>query len=490
MQIQLKNLSKHFGTLKANDSISLAFASGQIHGVLGENGAGKSTMMKLLSGFLRRSGGDVLLDGQPAALDTPAAALRAGIGMLHQDPLDIPAFSVLENVFCASPRAALPKRAAARTALATLGARLNFLVPSEAPLSSLTVGQRQQIEIMRLLTCGAEVLILDEPTTGISASQATALFAALRRLAGEGKTILFVSHKLEEIAQLCDTASVLRAGQVVGEQLAMPQNPERLLELMFGRLPQRIAEYVSLAQPAGTAAWQLDRVTLQEGQVSVHNLSLAVRPGEVIGLAGLEGSGQRLLLEALAGHLRPLSGRVLVAGQDLTGRSVRGFLDAGIQFLPADRLADGIVGAMSLREHMALLHGHGLLTKQEAALAQARAAIADYAIKATPDAPLRSLSGGNQQRAMLALLPARCRGILMEHPTRGLDVNSARSVWQRLLERRGDGTALVFASADLDEILAYSDRVLVFFAGQASRPIPRAELTGERLAELIGGVGF
>lgn len=496
MDISIRNLTKTFGSLRANDTISLDFAAGQIHGVLGENGAGKSTLMKLLSGFLRRDSGEIVLDGKPARLENPAAALRAGIGMIHQDPLDVPAFTALENFYCASPRAAMPNLAVARRMLVELSERLGFAVDPDPPVARLTVGQRQQLEIIRLLALGVRVLILDEPTTGISAVQAAALFAALRRLANEGKTILFVSHKLNEVAELCDTVSVLRAGRVVGEgQMRLPQPQERLLALMFGQTLNVLKEPSPAARRSpvstGSLVWRLHGVTIREGALSLRKLTLDIPAGEVLGLAGLEGSGQRLFLRLLAGYVRPLAGTLLLNGSDVTHASPDVFRTAGVRYLPADRLAEGLVGAFSLADHAALLlPSSGLQVDRRAAYAAARAAIAAYDIKATPTTPIASLSGGNQQRAMLALLPERCSGLLMEQPTRGLDVASARVVWQRLLDRRADGTALVFASADLDELLEYSDHVLVFFGGNVSSPLPRAELSETRLAELIGGVGF
>ena len=235
MEVSVHNLTKTFGTLRANDGVSLRFAGGQIHGVLGENGAGKSTLMKLLSGFLRPDSGEILLDTKPVALGEPGAALRAGVGMVHQEPLDVPGFNALENLLCAAPRWALPTRTEARNTLIVLAGRLGFSITPDDPISALTVGQRQQLEIIRLLACGARTLILDEPTTGITAAQARSLFVALRHLADEGNTILFVSHKLDEVAAICNTVSVLRSGQVVGEgQMPMPQPQERLLKMMFG----------------------------------------------------------------------------------------------------------------------------------------------------------------------------------------------------------------------------------------------------------------
>jgi simple sugar transport system ATP-binding protein len=507
MDVLIHEVTRTFGSLRANDCISLHFAAGQIHGVLGENGAGKSTLMKLLSGFLRRDSGDILLDKQPAQLDGPEAALRAGVGMLHQDPLDVPAFTSLENFYCASPRQAMPDSKAARRILLELAQRLEFSALPDTRIASLTLGQRQQLEIMRLLACGAQVLILDEPTTGISAAQKDALFAALRRLAEEGRTIIFVSHKLDEVAELCHTVSVLRGGRVMGAgQMPVPQPQEHLLALMFGQdqppaqpvqssppQPTRRAAHEQMPDqdvPARTV-WQLDSVTVREGLLVLRDLSLELRAGTVLGLAGLEGSGQQVLLRLLAGHLQPETGRLLLDGANMTAAPPTAFRQSGVYYLPADRLAEGLVGAFSLTDHLALTRARaGRLIDRHAAQEAAAAAIAEYDIKATPATPMASLSGGNQQRAMLALLPPHCAGLLLDQPTRGLDVVSARTVWQRLLARRSSDTALVFASADFDELLAYSDMVLVFYAGQVSLPLPRAMLSETRLAELIGGVGF
>ncbi len=517
MEIAVHNLTKSFGPLRANDDLSLSFPAGKIHGVLGENGAGKSTLMKLISGYLRPDSGTVLFDGRPAQLRGPGDALRAGVGMVHQEPLDLPAFTALENLLCAAPRRALPSRAEARARLRELSERLHFAVDPDAPVASLTVGQRQQLEIMRLLACGARALILDEPTTGITAAQARALFAALRQLAADGNTVLFVSHKLDEVAELCDTVSVLRSGRLVGQQLAMPQPQAKLLELMFGSgvmeerrqgdTETRAEEGPELqtsppvagpsiaraASPAGErserAAWRLEQVTAREGAVTLRNVTLEIPAGRVVGIAGLDGSGQQILLRLLAGRQRPDAGRVLVGGTDLTGAPAVAYRAAGIEYLPADRLKDGMVGAFSLSEHFALLQS-GPLMERRAAEQAASAAIAAYGIKGGPHTPISSLSGGNQQRAMLALVPDQTRGLVCEQPTRGLDVASARAIWRRMLERRAAGCAVVFASADLDELMEYSDQLLVFFAGRVSPLLPRAGLSAERLAELIGGVGF
>ncbi|MCS6882934.1 MAG: ATP-binding cassette domain-containing protein [Oscillochloridaceae bacterium] len=498
VEVAVHNLSKSFGSLRANDRLTLRFEAGKIHGVLGENGAGKSTLMKLIAGFLRPDEGSIRFDGREAKLRSPGDALRAGVGMIHQDPLDVPAFTALENLLCATPRSAIGSRAEGRRLLIEMAGRLGFTVEPDAPVARMSIGQRQQLEIIRLLACGARVLILDEPTTGITAEQTRALFAALRRLAAAGNTVLFVSHKLDEVAALCDTVCVLRAGRLVGEQMAMPVPQAVLLGLMFdtavaGSRSETLAPTRDISERlvAGSAAvvWRLEGVTAGEGAVVLRNLSLEVPAGRVVGLAGLDGSGQQILLRLLTGRLRPDAGRVLVGGTDLTGASSRAYRAAGIEYLPADRLAEGMIGPLSLSEHFALQQTGRLVDRQRAER-QAREAIAAYGIKATPETPISALSGGNQQRALLALLPPRCRGLACEQPTRGLDVASARTIWNSLLARRADGCAIVFASADLDELIEYSDEVLVFFAGRVSAPLPRAELSISRLGELIGGVGF
>ncbi|NCC37118.1 MAG: ATP-binding cassette domain-containing protein, partial [Chloroflexia bacterium] len=367
--------------------------------------------------------------------------------MVHQDPLDVPGFTALENLLCAAPRRAFPSRAMARTTLTTMAQRLGFTLAPDTPVGAMTVGQRQQLEIVRLLACGARTLILDEPTTGITAAQAQALFEALRQLAADGNTVLFVSHKLDEVAALCNTVSVLRTGQLVGEQLPMPQPQQRLLELMFGERIVQTSEQalllagVSVAEPEGDPAiqpgqdnrpseaspttplvWQLEQVTAREGMVRLRNVDLRIPQGRVIGLAGLDGSGQQLLLRLLAGRLHPDSGRILVNGVDMTRAGTRTYREAGIEYLPADRMRDGIVGALSLTDHFALLQPAGITVDRLVAAQAARDAIVAYDIKATSTTPLIALSGGNQQRAMLALVPDACRGLACEQPTRGLDV--------------------------------------------------------------------
>jgi simple sugar transport system ATP-binding protein len=443
--------------------------------------------MKILSGFISADRGQILLDGQPVQITSPAQAIMLGIGMLHQDPLDFAALSVLDNFILGSPGGLVPDRQRARDELNALAAQFDFALSPDAPLASLTIGERQQLEILRLLWLGVQVLILDEPTTAISAQQKVKLFAALRKLAEQGKTVIFVSHKLEEVQELCDKVTILRHGKVAGES-TIPCATEYLVQLMFGQaLPQSKRSVVELGAPV----LDLDKLTLSDTRLTIAGLSLQVHAGEVIGLAGLEGSGQRLLLRACAGLLHPSAGRVRIAGRDMTGRSYGQFLDAGVAYLPAGRLEEGLIAGLTLTEHVALVERkHALLVDWRATTESAERCIQEFNIVGRPPTQVQELSGGNQQRALLALLPRQLKLLLMEHPTRGLDLESTEYIWQRLLERRRQGTAIVFVSSDLDELLERSDQILVFFGGRVAAPLDARRATVEQLGQLIGGMGL
>jgi len=499
VKVELQHIHKHFGPVHANNDVSLTVEAGTIHGLLGENGAGKSTLVKILSGFITRDSGVILLDGRPAHIRSPADALRYGIGMLHQDPLDFPPLTVVENFMAGSPSTPpiLNPRAAERE-FRRWCARFNFDIDPHAQVGDLTVGERQQLEIVRLLANGVGTLILDEPTTGISASQKTLLFQTLRRLADEGKSIIFVSHKLEDVEALCDRVTVMRRGQVAGEldlrplhagaQQASSHHPEiaaRIVELMFGRAlamptkpPTRRDEVVLSIEGL---VLRSDRLEIRVDQLSLHR-------GEVVGIAGLEGSGQQLFLTACAGLEPPAAGSIHIAGHNLTHRPYADFLRAGVCYVPADRLREGLIAGLTIQEHVALrASGRHFFIDRAEVRAEAERAIAAFNIRGRPDTYVERLSGGNQQRTQLALLPAPLSVLVMEHPTRGLDIESTLWVWQQLIARCQQGTAILFASSDLDEIVQYSDRVIVFSGGRVSPAIPVAELDVELLGQMIGG---
>jgi ABC-type uncharacterized transport system ATPase subunit len=485
VKVQLRDIHKHFGPVRANDGCSVTIRSGTIHGLLGENGAGKTTLMKVLSGFISADSGTILLDGQSPPLRTPAEAITAGVGMLHQDPLDFPPLCVLDDFLLGPGGGLFPDRAKARRALAEMGRQFGFELDPSAAVSALTVGERQQLELLRLLSLGVQVLILDEPTTGITADQKVSLFAALRVLASKGRTVIFVSHKLEDVQTLCHEVTVLRQGKVAG-QCTIPCSNELLVQTMFG---QSLVTPPRAAIEPGEPALELANLGVSVGRVRVSGLNLQVRRGEVIGLAGLEGSGQGLVLRACAGLVALSAGKVRLGGTDLTGQAYERFLAAGVAFLPAGRLEEGLIPGLSVCEHIALAdRGGGFFLDWRAAKERAVECIAAFNIHGRPDSLVEGLSGGNQQRTLLALLPPDLNLLLMEHPTRGLDIESTMWVWERLTERRRQGTAILFMSADLDEIIEHSDRILVFSGGQVTRALLAAETTAGQLGEYIGGL--
>ncbi len=483
--LELIDIHKHFGPVRANDGVTMRVEAGTIHGLLGENGAGKSTLMKVLAGFISADSGRVLLGGEPLEVSNPKESVAAGIGLLHQDPLLCLPFSVLENFMLGRPESLVLDPATARAELEELASRFDFQFSPDATARSLTVGERQQLEILRLLSLGVRVLILDEPTTAISATQRALLFATLRTLAEEGLTVIFVSHKLEEVDEICDTATVLRAGQVTGE-VELPVPSADLVSLMFGKaiVPEERPD-VAIGEPVV----ELRNITAIERLVTLQDVSLSARAGEVIGLAGLAGSGQQTMLKVCAGQRRPDAGTVLVHGHDVTNKSYNHHMDIGVHWLPADRLGEGLVEGLSVTEHFALAGDtpQGIIVDWDGAESEAATKIAHFSVKGTTESTPESLSGGNQQRLLLSMMPDHIELLLMEHPTRGLDIESAEWVWHQILERRNDGTSILFSSADLDELLRYADRILVFFAGKVLRELTAADTDAEELGYLIGG---
>ena len=489
MKVELLHIHKHFGPrdggVRANDDVSMTVEAGTIHGLLGENGAGKSTLVKMLSGFISRDSGDILLDGRAVEVKTPTDAIRKGVGMLHQDPMDFPPLTVLDNFMAGKTHASLfiNRRAEGRT-LKSLADQFNFALNPDAHVYELTVGERQQLEILRLLSLGAQTLILDEPTTGISAFQKTALFAALKQLAKQGKSIIFVSHKLEDVEELCDEVTVLRRGKLIGTA-RIPCPPSQLVEMMFGK---ELATPTKPVTAGDQVALHIENAIIKTDTFDMKLDRLVVQRGEVIGLAGLEGSGQREFLLTCAGVAHCASGTLRVNTADMTHRPYRQFLDAGVCYLPADRLKEGLVAGLSIRDHVSLRTSQdSIFINHAKALNAAEQAIRTFNIRGRPDSNVERLSGGNQQRTQLALMPHPLNLILMEHPTRGLDIESTIWVWQQLIERCQQGTAILFASSDLDEIMQYSDRVLVFSGGRISEPVSTSALTADTLGQLIGG---
>ncbi|MCB2180079.1 ATP-binding cassette domain-containing protein [bacterium] len=485
MQLEIIEIKKHFGNVKANDGISFTFKGGHIYGILGENGAGKSTLMKILSGYQGQDSGKILLDGTEVNFASPAEGLQNGIGMLYQDPLDFPPFNILENYLLGKDNRFRLDFSQAANDVQKLSDQYEFSLDVRAEISSLSLGARQQLELVRLLAEGAQMLILDEPTTGISAEQKDQLFTSMRRMAyEENKILVLVSHKLDEVQELCDHAFVLRQGKLVGES-ELPCSNDTLVEMMFGVLPPRKERTPDFAD---TVKLSIEDIKVETYRLTIEGINFEVKAGEVLGLAGLEGSGQGLLLRACAGLEDISSGKIILDEEDITDSTYHKRRDMGVAFMGAGRLEEGLIAGLSLTEHMVLAAPeHDFIIDWKGAEAKTKQEIEKYQVVGQAKSTADQLSGGNQQRFMFSILKTPLKLILLEHPTRGLDVRSTNWIWEQLYERRKDGTAIIFLSADLDEVVDRSDRIAVFSGGKMSRIVNASQTNVDELGHLIGG---
>jgi len=476
MHIQLCGIHKRYGAVHANRGIDLTVEAGTVHGVLGENGAGKSTLMKILAGFVAKTSGEIRLNGEVAELRSPADATRRGIGMLYQDPLDFPSLTSAENFAVGSATAGAKQ-------LAAHAAALGFRLHPQRRVGELSLGERRQLELVRLLAEGGRTLILDEPTTGISEPQKCELFTALRALAQGGASVLLVSHKLADVAALCDRVTVLRRGVVAGT-LDAPLDPEAVLRLMFDAVPRPAPRQ---GAAFGPAALELREVSAPGGRTGLKCGNLTVHSGEVVALAGVEGSGQDVLLRVAAGLVRPRRGTVRWPTV-LSRRRGRPGRWSGVTFLPAGRLEEALVAGFTVTEQFALNQPRIPFWRPgRRARTAADAGLARYRVQGDPETRVEALSGGNQQRLLLSLIPPQTRLLVLDHPTRGLDLESAHGVWRRLREHLAAGAGLLFSSAELEEILEVSDRVVVCFDGRVVLDVPVDQADGERLARAMAG---
>ncbi|MDR7520859.1 MAG: ABC transporter ATP-binding protein [Armatimonadota bacterium] len=495
--VALHRITKRFPGVVANDRISLAIEPGEIHALVGENGAGKSTLMKILYGLYQPDEGSIAVRGRPVVLDSPRAAIQLGIGMVHQHFMLIPRFTVAENVMLGSEpaRAGRLDLARARARIAGLADQYGLAVDPDAAVEGLSVGEQQRVEIIKVLYRGAEVLILDEPTAVLTPQEVDDLFANLRRLRAEGKTVVFISHILEEVLAIADRITVLRGGRVAGTLAAAGATKAQIAEMMVGR-PVLMDLPVADVTP-GEARLQVDDAVVMgsRGRPAVRGVSLAVRAGEIYGLAGVEGNGQSELVEALVG-LRPfVSGRLRVAGQDVTRAGPRGIRLLGVAHIPEDRHRRGLVLPMEVWENLILGHhvraefGRGAFLDRAAAIQFAADRVARFDVR-TPSlrTPVLALSGGNQQKVVVAReFGFAPRVLVAAQPTRGLDIGATEFVRRQILEARSAGMAVLLVSAMLDEILSLADRIGVIHAGQIVAEFPRGASTPRELGLYMTG---
>ena len=483
MQIELKNIHKHYGPVRANDGVNLKVEAGSIHGILGENGAGKSTLMKILAGYIRKTSGQILLDGHEIDYSDPTTAARLGIGMLYQDPLDFPALSVLENFIIGQTRGLAQSKKSFRKKLQSMADELHFTLRADQAIRSLTIGERQQLEIIRLLALGIDILVLDEPTTGISSLQKEVLFQALHQLASGGKIVILVSHKLEDVEQLCDDVTVLRQGKVTGHMQA-PFDAQKLLKMMFGQIPS--TPRCGRITP-GKTVLDMRGVSATGGRAGLEKCNIQFHQREVIGLAGLEGSGQGVFLRVAAGLKQAVQGIIRMYENDKTDKDYHFFKDYGGMYIPASRMEEGLIPSLTIAEHFALQATGEFWVNWSRAVHKAEESIVQFSIKGQKQSLVASLSGGNQQRLLLSFLPSKPKLLLLENPTRGLDVESGHWVWQHLQKYCSADACIVFSSAELDEIMMVADRVLVFYNGRIIRDVPTCETSVEELGRAIAG---
>ena len=500
VELELRGITKRFGSLVANNHIDLKVASGEIRGLLGENGAGKTTLMNVLYGLLQPDEGEILLDGAAVTIRSPRDAINAGIGMVHQHFMLVPVFTVTENVALGAEqvrrikvpglpalRTGLLDRRQARRQVVELSERYGLQVDPDARIEDLPVGVQQRVEIIKALLREASVLILDEPTSVLTPGETEDLFRIMRELRTDGRSIVFISHKLREVQTIADQITVIRRGEVVGQRPPGATDAE-LAALMVGRpVELRVSK-----EPARPADVVLDVIGLtvagQGGAVhAVDGVTLEVRAGEILGIAGVQGNGQTELCEALMG-LRPMAGTVLLDGRDVSGATPRERLHAGVAYIPEDRQEDGIVADFSVADNLVLdtfdraPYASGIALNLSAIRSRATSLVAEFDVRASSiDTPVGTLSGGNQQKVILAREVGRSIRLLIAcQPTRGLDVGSIEFVHRRIVAERDAGAAVLIVSAELDEIYALADRIAVMYEGKITgvRPptVPVTEL--------------
>ncbi len=475
--LEMRGITKRYPGVVANDSIDLDIRPGEIHALLGENGAGKTTLMNILYGLARPDAGQILIDGTEVNLSGPSDAIRRGISMVHQHFMLVPVLTVAENIVLGDEttvRGGFLDRNDAHKRIVELGRRFGFEVDPEVKVGSLSVGWQQRVEILKALYRDAKVLVLDEPTAVLTPQETQEIFEVLRRLAAEGHSIVFISHKLYEVLEIADRITVIRRGKVVGQRVPAETNEEDLAELMVGR-------EVSLTVDRGeshpaAAALQVSGLVVRDdrGNEVVHAIDLEVRAGEILGIAGVAGNGQDELVEAIVGLRKPAAGTVTLDGTDITGLKSRDVYEHGVGYVPADRHRFGLVLSFSIADNLVLTSYHRQpysrrLLRNDVAIHEA----AEERIKAfdirTPsaDAKASTLSGGNQQKVVIAREFSRDLQLLvLDQPTRGLDVGSIEFIHKQTIAKRDAGAAILLVSAELDEILELSDRIAVIYRGR------------------------
>ncbi len=500
--LEMRGITKRYPGVVANDAIDLEIRPGEIHALLGENGAGKSTLMNILYGLATPDAGEILLDGTAVSIHDPADAIGRGISMVHQHFMLVPVLSVADNILLGEETMANPiflDHLEAHRRIVELGERFGFDIDPEAPVSSLSVGWQQRVEILKALYRDAKIIVLDEPTAVLTPQETKEIFAVLRRLASEGRSIIFISHKLFEVLEIADRITVIRRGRVVGTRLPAETSEDDLAELMVGRNVQLVVDRGESHPAEPTLIVEGLRVSDDRGHETVKGVSFEVRAGEIFGIAGVAGNGQEELVEALTGLRTPTAGTVTLAGQDVTRQGPRQLQRAGMSFVPGDRQRFGLVLSFSLEDNLVLTqydeapYSRGIVRSDSAIRAWATKAIGEYDIR-TPSETVTAgtLSGGNQQKAVVAREFSReLSALVLDQPTRGLDVGSIEFIHRQVIMKRDTGAAVLLVSAELDEVLELSDRVAIMYRGEivavVDGPTAEREQVGLFMATGRGG---
>jgi simple sugar transport system ATP-binding protein len=500
LAVELKQITKRFGGFVANDSVNLKAERGTIHAIVGENGAGKTTLMNVLFGLLQPDEGAIFIEGAPTTLPSPAAAIKAGIGMVHQHFKLVRSLTVAENVFLGAEVRKGPfidHRAEAEKTRA-LSKQFGLEVDPNEKVGLLSVGIQQRVEILKVLARGARTVILDEPTAVLTPQESRELFQTLRRFVAKGMTVLFISHHLEEVKEVSDFVTVLRNGKEVGARPTASLSREELVQMMVGRAIS--FERRPRPRSAGTPVVEIRDLWVRDDRrlQAVKALCFDIKSGEILGVAGVAGNGQTELAEAISGLRPPSNGSIRLQGRELVGASARDIRTAGLAHVPADRLLRGVDRHASIalnilmgRQDSSPWSSKGIIDRPHLAN-QTRALMKRFDIRAPgPDIPVRSLSGGNIQKVVLAReFSTAARFLLIDQPTRGVDIGATEAIHDEIMRQRGEGRAILLISVQLDELIALSDRILVMFAGRIVGELDGEDATEERLGLLMGGVEF
>lgn len=496
--LQMRGIVKRFPGVLANDQVDLDVRAGEIHALLGENGAGKSTLMKILFGLYRPDAGETLLNGQPAHIQSPSDAISKGIGMIHQHFMLVPSFSVVENVALGlrSSKGLVLDLAQVAERIRQLSKEYGLRVSPEAMVWQLAVGEQQRVEIIKALYRNADLLVLDEPTAVLTPQECDEFFVILRQMAARGHSLIFITHKLHEVLAISDRVTVLRDGRVVKTMRTQGATREELARLMVGREILLRVERPHV-QVGGTRL-QLEDIWAESdrpGIPALRGVNLDVRAGEIVGIAGVSGNGQREIAEVIAGLRKPTRGRVLIDGMDVTGWSPGHLLEQGLSYIPEERMRDGAIREFSVEENLILRdHGRepycrGSFLDFRHIAEEAQRLIGDFDIK-TPsrETPLKNLSGGNIQKLILAReLSRQPRVLIAAQPTRGVDIGATEYIHKQLVAQRASGSATLLISEDLDEIQNLSDRIAVMYEGQIMGVRDRGGATVEELGLMMAG---